>query len=257
MATEGKFSKFFFAFLLIPFLYSCYSAKLPSINKNFEKKYGKQVEKIRLERAPSPDAKKQVTVFQSYADLDMSDVRNPSRNRYAYVAVTKFGERPSQNYLPNYEDYQQAGSQLGALPSDIFEITYSTNPHSPFHRAGAEFDRILIPEQDVYGVQTAMSEKSYLLIGNGSLQKNVIGIQNDKTKSDIEASEVLIREQQELKRKQKMIRIFGKDSVELAYLEKEDAKKTTVEDNQKNVSNKSSNNAQSGFVSRAISKVSK
>ena len=85
-------------------------------------------------------------------------------------------------------------------------------------------------DQDVYGVQTEMSEKSYLLAGNNSLQKNVDQINAEKTAEDIEMSEALINEQKQLRRKQRMQKTFGDDSLELALLENDSEKTEKISD---------------------------
>ena len=96
----------------------------------------------------------------------------------------------------------------------MFEISYQSSSHSPFRAVGSEFDLINIPSEDYYGVKTAMSEKFYFLPGNGLLQKNINSISSDRSKNDVEISEVLIKEQRMLRKKRDMIRIFGENSLE-------------------------------------------
>ena len=219
---------FFLSASLLVLLISCSSP--PNVNENFEKKFGKKVEKIKAERAyPHQET---TETFQSRAPT-IEEVRaeySSSASQqayYAYVDVEQFGDKLPQNYLPNGEVYERSRENISENAArNIFDIAYNTTLFPPFRRAGLEFDRIAIPEKDASGVKTEMAEKPYLLAGNVSLQKAVDKINAEKTAEDIEISEALVAEQKQLRRKQKMLKIFGKDSVELAELEKKPEKKS-------------------------------
>lgn len=201
-------------------LFSCSTYK--DQNAVFEKKYGKSYEKVKAERTPAKGSQSVVTVLQAPTEADLRNMANESNlNDYAYVDVSKFGERVPQATLPNGEFYEHGRSQnpSNAVPPDLFEIGFNTELHPPFRKTGIEFDNISVPPVDVYGVKTEMSEKPYLLAGNNSLQENIIKINSEKTADDIEISEILIKEQKQLKRKQKMQEIFGTDSLEIEAVE--------------------------------------
>ena len=226
-----KSNKEFFTRILILIFFilitsSC--AKKLSINQSFQKKYGKQVERIKVERTPPKQLAEDNVVERGPSAEDWRNSEKiAGEEYYAYVDVTKFSEdRMPQNFLPNGESYQNARAEnpSNKLPEGMFEIAYNTNLHSPFRIIGAEFDGIEIPAEDAYNVKTAMSEKPYFLVGNEKLQRNINQINSQKTSQDIEISQILIKEEKQLKRKQKMIKIFGQDSVEMAFL-KEDIKK--------------------------------
>ncbi|MES2961632.1 MAG: hypothetical protein V4694_04545 [Pseudomonadota bacterium] len=209
------------------------SKQVDNYNAVFEKKYGKEVEKIRTTRAPVQQISKEVTTIQPPTEDELRTMNNPAGNNYyAYTDVSKFGEKGPQNYLPNGEFYESArnNNPSNALPQNMFQVSYNTTLHPPFRRFGVEFDRIVIPTSDVYGVKTEMSEKSYLLAGNGSLQKNVDQINSEKTAEDIEMSETLINEQKQLRRQQRMQKTFGDDSLELALLENDLEKTEKISD---------------------------
>jgi len=262
----GKIFSLKFSLLMVLSLFclvSCSKSETGEINKVFEQKYGKEVARIRAERAPENDLQGAMTSSVPIQSDD--DDHHPGYGYYAYVDVAKFGEKIPQAYLPNGESYEQERSKnpSNSLPSNMFEVSYNTTLYPPFHRVGAEFDGIKIPAADVYGVKTEMSEKSYLLAGNDSLQKNIDYTIAAKTDDDIEISEILIREQKQLKRKQKMLKIFGQDSVEMASLEeisnsenesgkKSKAKSAKAEskNNQKLAGGQSA--PQSGFISKVI-----
>ncbi len=207
--------------------------KVNAYNAVFDKKYGKEVEKIRATRAPTQEINKEITTIQPPTEDEMRAINNKSGdNYYAYTDVSKFGEKGPQNYLPNGEFYEASRSKnpSNTLPPNMFQVSYNTALHPPFRRFGAEFDRIVIPTSDVYGVKTEMSEKSYLLAGNNSLQKNIDQINAEKTAEDIEMSEALINEQKQLRRKQRMQKTFGDDSLEIALLENDSEKTEKISD---------------------------
>ena len=70
---------------------------------------------------------------------------------------------------------------------------------------------IKIPKKDSYGVVTAASNKKYLLVGNKSLQHSVDHIKAHRTHEDVRLSNVLIKENKNIKRRLKNIKVFGKD----------------------------------------------
>lgn len=265
MKRPKRSNVFFYVFLVTTFaLSACSSSK--NVNQVFEKKYGKEIEKIKVDRTPSEELTKQVMFSQPPLQNEMQEYSD-STGYYAYVDVSKFDEKTTpRNYSPNGETYQQASSNnpTNILPKNMFEIAYDTRLYPPFRRAGIEFDQILVPAADVYGIKTEMSEKPYLLVGNKSLQKNIDQINQEKTIEDIEISKILIKEQQQLKRRQRMIEIFGQDEFRLVSfsepLFESSDKKSQENSNQKESNQKASSsnvlknisNKASGFVRTAI-----
>lgn len=230
----GFLQKLFSGFLLLSALLFATNCQTPqsnieAINEPFEKKYGKEVEKINFSRTPTKQQDKEVTYSTAPTVEEVNESIAAKPGYYPYVDVSKFTqEKPVQTYMPDADTYESAASRnpSNAIPPNIFEVSYNTNLHPPFRRIGAEFDTINVPPQDAYGVKTAMSEKPYLLVGNDALQKSIDHINNDKTEMDVEISETLIREQKQMKRKAKMIKTFGEEGgIELASLEKNNEKK--------------------------------
>jgi hypothetical protein len=204
------------------FAAACFSKATPSVNAEFEKKYGKEVEKMRLERAVDSSASS-VTVSQSpYA----TDMLRPENDYYAYVDVRRFNERAPEIYLPNGESYEHTrrSGPDNSVPPDIFDINYNLGVYSAFRTLGAEFDRIYIPPQDVYGVETKMSDKEYLLAGNNALQRSIDNIEANKSSGDIENSEIIIRERRAARIKAQMKKNFGSDEVSIVSLVKKEKK---------------------------------
>lgn len=222
MNLHKNFSlKFLILLILFP-LFSC-SSDL-DVNEAFQEKYGKQIDKMRAKRTPTKDMSvKTPRSFSSFSieeDTDFSSAADI--DYYAYVDVSKFGDRTPKVFLPNGQIYEQSAMRgpANSLPPNIFDVTYQTGLYPPFQKIGAEFDQIEVPERDAYGVKTKVYDKSYLLAGNNSLQKNIDNIQASRTPQDIENSKILISEQRQLRRKRKIIKIFGENSLEIASLEK-------------------------------------
>ncbi len=172
-------------------------------NKTFSGRYGKDIEGIKASRIdPSAVKLDTNTKLEFTAPIDQDVARYSNTN----IAV------------PEYYTTQQFSNQLVAssrfqFPAEMFENNYTPPISSPFRRIGAEFDAIDVPTQDAYGVKAGISDKEYLSVSRKLLQKNVDQINKERTSDDVENSEILISEQRKLKRKEKMIRIFGQESV--------------------------------------------
>jgi hypothetical protein len=188
---------------------------MPNNNEKFEKKYGKEVAKIKSQRtAPKNPKSKEKQYIEipppSQEEVDQANFIS-DQSYYPYVKISKFGQNLSPHHLINQEMYEQAKlKDPNFLPPDAFEIYYQNALYGAFKNPETEFDKILIPRRDFYGVQTELLQKTYLLAGNRALQKSFDQIINQKTDEDIEISQTLIDEQKQLKEKQKMLKIFGK-----------------------------------------------
>lgn len=225
------FTALSFCFLIV----SCAQEKLEDRNEDFMKKYGAQVGVINKERAPPagmPDPTKQVT--NSSAPSMEQIAAETANDYYPYVDIANLGDKVPQIHLPNAEFYgQEKGKNpSNTPPADMFEITYNTKLSPPFRRRGAEFDVIKIPPYDVYGVKTAMSEKTYLLPGGQDMQQAVDLIEVQKTSQDDEIGAILVAEKKQIIRKRKMVKMLGEDysSRDLAEI---DAKKPAKKSPQK------------------------
>jgi len=259
-----NFSLQFFLFLSLLCSFSSCAPKT-DINSAFNKKYGKEVQQTKIERTPSKEMNHETSYSTPPTEEEVIRSLAATSEYFPYVDVAKFGEKVPQSYLPNGEVYElsRAKNPANALPPNMFEIAYNTAVHPPFRRVGIEFDTITIPPEDVYGVKTEMSDKSYLLAGGDAMQKSIDKINNEKTADDIEMSEILIKEQKQLKRKQKMVKIFGQEgTIELASLEKSGEKKDNKKPNEANINSSKAQsdkgndvvNAVTGFVRNVVKK---
>lgn len=216
--------KFLPRLVLIILLILTASCQSDAIDPNavFEEKYGEEITKRRKSDVENKKheslVQNQMTPFGSVAKGDVSYLKS-SQGYFPYVNISKFGDRMLTNNSPSAETYQQVRSNpSNKLPTDIFETHYYTRPYPPSQYADKDFDRLFIPSYDAYGVPTALSKKSYLLTGNNTLQKSIDQINVTRTDYDIMNSETLVSEQKELRRQQKMIKIFGSaDPVEFDY----------------------------------------
>ena len=176
-------------------------------NALFNEKYAEDIEKIKEERTfPKLDKK------QSKIKLNFTAPIEHDSARYTNENTSEFPEYYSTQQFAN----QQIGPSGFRFPGEMFETDYSAPINSPFRKIGAEFDTIAVPSQDAYGIKAAMTEKDYLLVSRKLLQKNIDNINYQKTEYDIRNSQILIAEQRSLKRKQKMLKIFGKESLTIA-----------------------------------------
>lgn len=198
--------------LILSFCLNSCAQKLEDINEDFNAKFGGQVGVINAARTPptvDPNAPKEV--MYSRAPTPEQVMLDTSDSYYPYVDIAKFGEKQPQVYLPNAEFYGQArgNNPSNTLPPDIFVISYKTPLSPPFRRIGAEFDTIRIPPYDVYGVKTAMSDKTYLLPGGQAMQKAVDLIDDQKARNDDEISSILVNEKKQIIRKKKAVTMLG------------------------------------------------
>jgi hypothetical protein len=220
--SQNYFCKKVFAvFVLVLFCFSC-SKNIASINNVFEKKYGEEVEKIRASRTPPKDsvdknAKLNFALptsenINSFSNIEKSDYEQ----YYANVDLEEYNSVQPKEFLPDSASYEQAKLTPENLPKNMFEINYITTVSPPFKRSGIDFDLINIPNQDFYGIKTAMTTKEYLLIGNDSLQKDIDYINQNKSSKEIEMTKILVKEQRQIRRNNKMIRVFGEQDSNLS-----------------------------------------
>ena len=208
---KNLFSKVFLLLFCALLFQSCKSA--PDVNESFQRKFGEEVKRVKITRTPVAEKDLEKLSFsQEIAKPDWRDLDSGSSEYYANVEAKDYKGTRMQKFLPDNDDYARARSSPSNLPNDIFDITYNTTISPPFSKSGAEFDNINIPLFDAYGVKTEMSEKEYLFAGNDSLQKNIDQINSQKDQQDAEISEILIKEKRELRRRDKVIKIFGKNS---------------------------------------------
>ncbi|MBU6140847.1 MAG: hypothetical protein KGP29_04760 [Proteobacteria bacterium] len=186
--------------LMALFIFSC-SAEIPNPNKNFVTKYQTEVLAINEQRVLKKGEEKEMISSQPPTEQEVTESLAKKAEYYPYVRTNRIGDTPLQMNLPNREIYQQIAGSGNKLPSDIFELSYNLALYPPFHKMGAEFDKISVPRYDAFGVSTEMSDKTYLLVGNNSLQRAVDSINSQKTDTDVEISKMLVREKKNMQRK--------------------------------------------------------
>lgn len=232
MISNGFFIKSFLLLALCATASCSNDATQKKSNAAFEAKFGSQVSKINALRTPpqlvSQDQENGVVMQQR---TNHSKFANPNEllgisgyDQYSSASVdtAKFGLKRQENFSPDARTLMEGKSSERKLPEDMFDLTYNTTLNQPFVTSGLEFDAIIIPRYDYYGIASTLNEKSYLLAGNKILQQNIDDLTKSQSEEDIELSEILIKEQRQLKKQQKLAIIFGEDS---SFVEQEKIKK--------------------------------
>lgn len=191
-----------FQIFLVFFTLSCGSSKKYDPNSHFIEKYGRKIDKIKVARKEPELLKKQIFYSRSPSKAEVIKMyNNKLYNNYRYLDVNEYSSVD--------EDIAAQIISSNQVDPRVFEVAYFTKNHGPFNNKDDLFSSINIPSKDAYGINTKFSDKSYLLVGDKSLQQNIDKISNSKTIQDITNSKKLIKERIELRRKQKMDRIFG------------------------------------------------
>jgi hypothetical protein len=206
-----KFFKFFKSgfttlplYVCLMFLFSCSSEKLPDSNEIFNEKYGKEIERIKKNRLSS---QKKIEITPNTPRNNFTSPIKEDRSTYSNKNVRDFGEVYSSIQFLN----QATANKNFSSEIEMFENNYYSAIQFPFQRIGKEFDVIDIPPQDAYGVETEMNDKEYLYISKKLLQNNIDEINQNKDSTHIKNSKILISEQDENQRKEKMKKNFGDD----------------------------------------------
>jgi hypothetical protein len=173
-------------------------------NKNFIKKYQKDVSRINSKRNdplridpssfdPNRNWKESIEIFNFYestetvrtARIDTSKIKLPD---------------PPDEVFPSMKTFLDG--RMRDLPDDMFHVSY--NPHNFPHSYGRpklSFDDISMPSRDAFGVQTALGEKNYQLINHKTLQRDIDFVKKNRDLQDDQISAELILEQKQSKRR--------------------------------------------------------
>lgn len=239
MTRIGFWIKGFLLLALIA-LDSCASSKSHNnTNSEFEKRFSGDVSKINAFRSPPPREGEQNPNINSVVEKQKNNtnrfsepdellgIAGSARYSSANVDTTKFSLKQEENFSPDQQTLVAGNiaNQQNKLPDDMFDLTYNLGVHQPFVVSGVEFDKIQIPERDYYGIASTLNDKRYFLAGNQILQTNIDDLIRSQNAEDIELSEILIKEQRQLKKQQKLANIFGEDST---FVEKEKIKNNTL-----------------------------
>ncbi len=228
-------------FLILSIALNCSCAKPGAnslANAEFENKYSKEVEFINSSRKEpifDPDAEARKMAQKKRAPTAFEDpaaiigVSSIDKFSSARVDTSKLKIAQPQNFTPDEQTFGEGRAMVAKskLPDDVFDLVYITDISPPFAVSGLAFDVIEIPERDFFGIKSTLSDKQYLLAGNEALQKSIDYINDTKTDDDVELSEIIIGEQKEIRKQQKLAKIFGDDSsiVEKQKIKEENAAK--------------------------------
>lgn len=217
--------------LLVIFLISSCGSK-PTVNTDFEMKYGKSIEEIQAQRM-EPQQRRFMNVVPSNQSSDWRDENFDPNSYFPHADMSHFDKKKlPQVFTPNGQESRVYVGEK--IPDDMFVISYNLKNHSPYKKIGAEFDGIEIPDEDFYQVKTESSDKSYLLVKDDQIRNNLARTRKERSDQDIKNSEVIIAEYKEKTREEKMLNIFDEKKTE--EVKKSEAKK--LEEKKKKITKK-------------------
>jgi hypothetical protein len=206
----------------------------------FRDKYSSEVQKINSARIETPTEKKEVITSYPPTPDEVQALYSSqdNSNKYSYVDVDQFADK---KYLPDKDYYEQMKiyNPSNTLPDDLFATRYNTVLASKFRRTGSEFDKIKMLPYDAYGISSTLSQKNYVMIGNNNLQSSLDTTLDNRSRRDLLASRTLIKEQREVRQKQRMAKYLGDDET-LLKVEDEAEKKSSKSAAKTDDKNKSS-----------------
>jgi len=195
------FIKFKLLFLILPYLLSaCGSSSttsLNSANSGFLEKYGNQVDKINKDRFTEVSNKK--TRAKTSREIDWQNsasivgVSGVSSYNSAYVDTSKYKleKEDFQPFFPDVSDLSKK-QRFSKFPENAFKVKYNENYYGSYPKYRVDFDDLKIPEQDVYGVDSKLGRKEYVLFSGGVLQENISEIKGFHNEDEKKISQDLI-----------------------------------------------------------------
>jgi hypothetical protein len=165
--------------LLLTLMLSANCHKPLDVNSDFEAQYGSEIEKMRAQREMMKNS------------MDIMAQQAPAM--------------PPQTIARENYQMDPALAKSNKLPDDMFQISYNTELYPPFRIIGSEFDAIKIPKTDAYGVNTEVTNKSYLLVEASSIQKSVNQINAQRSPDMIANSEAMIEKAKRIEREKRGI----------------------------------------------------
>jgi hypothetical protein len=239
---------FFNFYFLFSLAFSASCVPTDTINDNFNEKYAKELEPLKKQRGNLSQNQAQ-GFFSTKPTLDEINANDPSYQ--PYQNISKFGQNNlNQNNFFRGENYYPDATSISARPANIFDLNYQLTIHPGFRKAGIEFDNIVIPQTDAYGIASAMSDKQYFSPGGKLLKNSIDEILAKKQDFDNQNSEILVGEKQQILRKKLMDKTFTQKQEIVVVEEKEEEKKTAKEKEIK--PNQNQNKVNSGFSIRAV-----
>ena len=208
-------------------LSSCLPVRNVDLNQKFESRYGDQVNAINKNRVMQDQDFSESRQFENTNfnnDPNYKLYSKPSQilstispiNEPAEFETHKLFLKRPEVFLPTKQTYEIGirNSAAAMIPKDIFQITYNTSQHPPFQVTGIDFDIIVIPKKDAYGVSSSLDEKSYPIASNHYVSRNINSMINNRSNEDIEFTEDLIAEQKLIRKQVAVNNLYQSDHVE-------------------------------------------
>jgi len=239
-------------------LCSC-SSKIEESNKLFLSQYGEEVGRINKERDAflrkdrMPEKKKDYSWRDSADILGISGTAQLSSAFVDTSGITL--PEPKEEFLPDLQTLIQQGSNP-KLPGSIFDVSYNSQNYSKsYKRQEVSFDDIAIPNVDVFGIETDLGEKEYLLVNRAGLQENIDNIKSRTTAEDKEIRFILVKEKRELKYRKKQVDLYEEELYEEIKSDNSKAsQKVTKKSKKDKDKDKEEEEPLQGFVKRVIAK---
>lgn len=199
------------ALAILFLLPSCISSAEDN-NKKFTELYGKQVERINRQREElaypkSKEAKKKDPEYNKWRDPGyVLGVEGTVGLQNAYVDTSKLKlPKPPEEFTPNMQTFTEGKNNTRVIPDDVFMVSYtSENYPDSYKKPGVNFDNIIIPAHDAFGIETDLGEKDYTQVGQIGLQRNIDYIRTHFSSEDKEVLRIFVKEQKEAKYKKRL-----------------------------------------------------
>lgn len=217
--------KIFIVIFLCGVTSSCFSTVSNSssvANEEFREKFSSEISAINSKRNELEIEEEnfvnrnlvQMKTSNIYDDPALSlGVASPISRSGGYIDTSKISIKKYEDNFPSKQDLDGMISNFSqrSLPADMFNISYNTSQHPPFFQYGGDFDKIEIPKYDAYQISTNLDDKPYFIVSSDSLQKNIDKIIKSRREEDVEFSEILIKENKNLRRQKRLGEIFSSD----------------------------------------------
>lgn len=193
------YQKLIFVILILSTLGVTSCTKKYNYNKKFKKEFEQELlphKKIEPKNKEVPIAQRERYQFSPLTEREIKNKDNDSIfNNYsdsvAYIPNDYFN---NGTYFYKYDRNLFIKHFNGKIPDDAFIITYNTELHPAYKKFYTEFDYIIIPAKDIFGVESKLEQKEYILVDTRILQINIDDILDNRTKKGINITNTLIKE---------------------------------------------------------------
>lgn len=147
--------------------FSCQKNILERNNKQFSKKYGKDVREIMNNFAPKKTIKQ--NDYRRHSDIiGVSSIFNLENTK-----INHFNNRKIYNLQKRIAGSQMPIENFITVNEDLFKPKYQTFEKKPYRFEEVVFSNIEIPYNDIFGNSSNINHKKYHLVSKKILQKEI------------------------------------------------------------------------------------